>query len=375
MNILFFYESLNLGGQQTYNFNLVKRLDKLGHEVHYSYLYGDALLGSMSEHTQIHNVPVQLNGKDYLYRPWKLLSIISQLKSHYRDKKIDVIVSGSGIGSWLCGFVARKIGAKHFRLMGCSMIQVEKVLYRVYRLIQIDRLIDGYFGWPAVMQELQDKGVPLRKCHETAEVVDFETFYPLPADEKAKMREKVGLGEEIVIGWIGRIAANNQVDNTVAVGKALLDRGFTDFKLLIVGGGTWFDELTALVHDSGLDDYSILTNWIPMEEVNHYANVMDVVPLLEPDPQGGSIVREAIAAGRVTVSVDGASGAQRRFMLPEYSYLVQSDAYVEQTADVVVELYEDPEKLISMGKKAREYATQEMSFDVVLQTMLKAINN
>jgi glycosyltransferase involved in cell wall biosynthesis len=164
-----------------------------------------------------------------------------------------------------------------------------------------------------------------------------------------------------------------QVWATVELGAKLRESGFDRFKLLFVGGGPDFDELKAMVKRCGLVPYSIFTEWVPMEEVNRFVNVMDIVPLLESDPHGGSIVREAMACGRVALSVDGASGTQRRFMPPDCSILVSPEDYVGAAADAVLRLARDRSAMESMGRNARAYAREHMSFDAQANTLLEAI--
>ena len=132
------------------------------------------------------------------------------------------------------------------------------------------------------------------------------------------------------------------------------------------------DGLRAMIDDLGLSDRSVVTGWVPMEQVCRHINAMDIVPLLESDPQGGSIVREAMACGRVALSVDGASGTQRRFMQGDHAVLVPPEQFLERAADVVVALAGDPADRDRIGGNARRYAVSAMSFDTQVLTMLRA---
>lgn len=374
MNILFFYESANLGGQQTQTYNLVKRLARKGHSVSWVYLYGTGMEDSFSSCATVERIPTPLLPKDYLYKPWKLLIITRGLIRFCRAHKIDVIISGSGIGSLMCGWACRWLRIPHYRLVGCSLVQIEKTLYRVYRWIKIDVLIDGYFGWPAVFEELRCKGVPKHKFIELNNAVDTEMFYPFAPAQREGIRSSLGiLPDELVIGWIGRVARNMQVWSTVTLGERLREMGFDRFKLLFVGGGPDFDELKEMVRGCNLEPYAIYTEWVPMADVNDYVNAMDIVPLLESDPHGGSIVREAMACGRVALSVDGESATQRRFMLPNCSILVSPDDYVGAAAAAVISLVKDRPSMERMGQNARLYAEKYMSFDAQVRTILEAI--
>jgi hypothetical protein len=96
--------------------------------------------------------------------------------------------------------------------------------------------------------------------------------------------------------------------------------------------------------------------------MNAVTNAMDVVPLLEPDPHGGSIVREAIAAGRVALSVDGPSAVQREFMKPGHSILVPSVGYLDHAVEAVIRLAHAPAERLALGTAAATYAASSMTF-------------
>ena len=373
MNILFFYESANCGGQQTQTYNLVKRLAKKGHQVSWVYLYGSGIEDAAAAYATVEKIPIPLRPKEYRRKPWKLLTIGGGLFKFCRANEIEVIISGSGIGSLVCGWVARRLGIQHYRLVGGSLKQIGPTLYRIYPWIRIDALIDGYFGWPAVFEELESKGVSSTKFVELQNAVDTDMFFPLPSAERERVRSSLGIQtDEVVIGWIGRIARNMQVWSTVELAGRLRETGFDRFKLLFVGGGPDFDDLKTLVSQTGLDRVAIYTDWLPMTEVNRFVNAMDVVPLLEADPQGGSIVREAMACGRVALSVDGESATQRRFMLPDCSILVSPDNYVGAAAEAILDLVAN-DQLENMGRKARLYAEKHMSFEAQVQAILNTV--
>jgi glycosyltransferase involved in cell wall biosynthesis len=373
VNIVFFYESIDLGGQQTQTYQLARRLAARGHSVSWAYTQGSAMKPLVEEHARLQRVGARIGSKDYRRRPWRVVAAAWGLAAWLRAERADVVVSGSGIGSLIAGLAARRVRARHFRLVGCSLRQVEPTLYRVYRWCGIDRLIDGYFGWPAVFEELATRGVPRRKFVELNDAVDAELFRPLPASEREQFRRTLGITpDELVIGWVGRIAPDMQVGNTVQLCAKLRRRGFDRIRLLLVGGGPWMDGLRAMIDQLGLSDRSLFTDWVPVEQVCRYINAMDIVPLLEADPQGGSIVREAMACGRVALSVDGASGAQRRFMQGDHAVLVPPQQFLERAADAVVALAGDPGARERIGANARRYAESAMSFDAQVLALLRA---
>jgi glycosyltransferase involved in cell wall biosynthesis len=189
-----------------------------------------------------------------------------------------------------------------------------------------------------------------------------------------EFRRSLGIADdELVIGWIGRTNRNMQVWQTVCLCRLLVEKGFTRFKLLIVGGGDDFNLLVKTIESSGLADRSILTGWIAYDKINTYINAMDIIPLLETDPHGGSIVREAMATGRVALSVDGPSRVQSTFMAGDHAILIDSESYLENAAEAVVGLAERPERIREIGAAAVQYTRLNMSFDAVSEEFIRAL--
>lgn len=376
MNIAFYYESLDLGGQQTQTYQLIKHLARRGHNLSWVFVYGETLKSHVKAHAQVIQIGPRLRPGEYRKFPWRLLKQAWNLSQLLLNSKAEVVVSGSGIGSFVAGLAAKAAGIKHFRLIGCSLVQVEPTLYRFYRWCGIDKLIDGYFGWPAVFRELATKGVKPSKFIELNDAVDCELFAPKEKFNVLNFRRNLGIADDdLVIGWIGRVSPDMQCGNTLEVCSRLRDAGLNKFKLLVVGGGgwrggAWFDEL---IKQKGLQERTVVTGWVPMEEVPNYINAMDIVPLLEEDPQGGSIVREAMACGRLAMSVDGLSGTQGRFMKEGCSVLVKPDGYIEKATKEILLLASQPDRREAIGKRARQYAEIHMSFETQVDLVLNAI--
>lgn len=374
MNILFHYESLAIGGQQTQTLNILKEINKRGEDrLFFIYNYSDDLVYEFSKYSTLIKIPAQLKAKDYL-KPWKIVLIIYKVVIYLKKYKIEKVVSGSGLGSFICGIAARLCGIKHYRIIGCSLASVEKTLYKLYTIIGIDKLIDGYFGWPAVFDELKAKGVNQRKFTHTISSVDTDFFYPLPHDEILSLKVKYNLpNNKLILGWVGRISYDMQVKYTIEMCRNLLESGFDQFHLLIVGGGSWFDGMNTKLYEYKLTPHVTVTNWVHPSEVNGLINCMDIVPLLEEDPQGGSIIREAMACGRLALSVNGISGTQSSFMKPDATILVDPASFIQNACNEIIKILDNREILSTKGFNARKYAESELSFasqvDIILETL------
>ena len=381
MNILLYYQSISLGGQQTQLLHLCREFSAMGHRVYWAYETGNHLLESIGQWA----TPLQL---EVLGSNWKkprnrvshlaafgikTLSRTTSLKKNIEQRGINLIVSSESYGSFICGWASGR-KQRQFRLIGQDIEALEHPWYQYYRILQIDRFVENYFGWPKVYASLAKKGVANHKfANFQINAVDTTQFFPIDQAQRQQIRKSFGIAEdEIVIGWIGRLQERMQVKNTLKLGCLLRQRGFDKFKILVVGGGvitnndledqTYPTKLRGLTVEYDITNQTVFTGWIPHHDINSYINAMDVVPLLDDDPQGGSILRETMACGRVAISVNGPSGTQQVFMTADNSILLPTNDYIDACADAVIKLATDFAQIENMGKSARDYCTNHLTF-------------
>ena len=380
IHILFYYPSIGLGGQQTHIMQLAQALKNKSHEVSWLYTYGDALIEEAGQYCHLKKLLLpRFNqsrfGVGRIINRLIYYNLLEWYLTRYVKKyKVDAVLSSTSKDSRVVNKLAKKQLIKHYRYIAGSMMQVEPHFLASYKRNEVDKYINGYFGWPAVFEELKTQDVPEHKFIYLPFAVNTDKFYPLEAAEIYAFRQKIGIAnEDTVIGWIGRTALNMQLWDTLRLGRMLKDKGVTGFRLLFIGGGSDFEHLQNEVIKNDLEAETILTGWIPYQEVNKYVNAMDIVPLLEADPHGGSIVREAMACGRLALSVDGPSGTQALFMKPEGSILVKSENYLEEAAAVVVNLIGNREAINNYGQKARAYVMTNLTFPKQAEIIINTI--
>jgi glycosyltransferase involved in cell wall biosynthesis len=122
----------------------------------------------------------------------------------------------------------------------------------------------------------------------------------------------------------------------------------------------------------GIAGNSRFTGWVPFERVPSLLCAMDVVPLLEHDPQGGSIIREAMACGRVAMTVDGKSGTQSRFVSGNTGVLLSPARHMEDAVNYLADRRRECEEFYRLGISARRFAETHMSFGAVANAIVRA---
>lgn len=105
--------------------------------------------------------------------------------------------------------------------------------------------------------------------------VDVDRFVPGPRDDA--LASSLGIGDEVVVGYISSLVAYEGIDTLIAAVARLRERG-RRVRLLIVGDGEVGRTLRATARRLGLvdDGTAIFTGRVPHAEVDRYYRTIDV---------------------------------------------------------------------------------------------------
>ncbi|WP_417291660.1 glycosyltransferase family 4 protein [Corallibacter sp.] len=377
MKILWFIENLSLGGQQTQSINLIKRIrEAKKFEIDVLYFNDGPLHGQFKDacSSLTHLTDLKKGG----YK--NPLNIIKAIRKYYKylcKNKYDVVLSNGIISFGLSSIMKLIFSFKHVRLLGGPLKDIEPTYEKyLHNILPFHKNLDIAFGWPG-------KNVVERKRYGKKLIlfnhaVDTKMFFIKDKEVKENIRKKYLIKDyEIVIGWVGRIASNMEIKNTIKLGGELKKRNICNFKILIVGGGSWEDGMFDLIEREGIKDHCIYLGWQPMELIPNLFQAMDIVPLLDDDPVGGSIIREAMACGSLIVSVDGISKAQSEWIINNHNGLLVSDTnYIQETANIVEDyILNEKSKYNLMCVNGARYAKIEMSFIKQAEIIVKGMLN
>ena len=391
MKIAFYYFSTHSGGQQHQILNLSKYFNEFGYKVIWIYEEKGETLNEFKKFGQAIQVPIlsYLSVKFYFIRAlYIIINMFKKyffLKEFFKKETVDVVVSNDSLMSLIIGLSGRRQEFKQFRLIGADLEGYEKI-FKYYKLLKIDQFISLYFGWPLVYESLKKKGVSEKKfINFQHNAVDTEKFFPLGNDINMQTKKTLDIKkEEFTIGWVGRLDEFYGSKHLLSIGKKLLKKGIINFKIIYVGGGfiengienlNYVNFLKKRAEKYGLKNNVLFLGWISPHLVNDYYNIMDFIPMLEKDPSGGSILREAMACGRVAISVDGPSQTQRVFMKPNNSILVSHVDFVEKATNEIISIFSDKNKRIKLGKNARKFCVKNLSFKKQAQDIIYYFNS
>lgn len=128
----------------------------------------------------------------------------------------------------------------------------------------------------AMRQEMISRGVSPEKITLTPNCVAPEKFIPQTRDDARAAA--LGIPDNVpVIGYIGSFVDYEGLDDLIEACATIAQKG-QDFRLLLVGDGTAFNNIREVVSNSGIEDKIILTGRVPHDEVSSYYSLIDICP-------------------------------------------------------------------------------------------------
>lgn len=223
---------------------------------------------------------------------------------------------------------------------------------KVYSLVSgIIGTSDEYRDRPLKNQKLD---VPRKTVYVGNEIAEFDRGVEKYGPEIQKPEG------EFWVSYAGTIGTSYDIRTMVLAGKELLDRGMSQIKFKILGGGPLKDELENLAKEQGCVNVEFV-GYAPYPKMAAYLAKSDILvnSFVKKAPQ--SIVTKIgdyLAAGKPMINT---------CMSPEFRQKVENDGFginilpedVKILADTIAELYEDRDGCRIMGEKARKIAEEQ----------------
>jgi glycosyltransferase involved in cell wall biosynthesis len=183
------------------------------------------------------------------------------------------------------------------------------------------------------------------------------------ANGRDETRRMLGIGpERFMVGWIGRMTGVKRTGDVLLAVKQLRDRG-VDSILCLVGDGPEREQVERRAHELGIMRSTLFLGY--QENVAQFYAAFDAMVL--PSGNEGTPVSaiEALAAGRpvVATKVGGVPDVVRD---GEDGFLVDLGA-VDQLADALARLAEDPALRTRMGEAGRERVLPRYAVDRLVE--------
>lgn len=202
-------------------------------------------------------------------------------------------------------------------------------------------------------------GVPEEKMVILPNGVDTNLFYLHNRDE---MRNKLHLGSSFVIGYVGVLREWVDFEPLFAAVEKLIKD--IDIKVLIVGNGPNKENTENLAKKYNIESNTIFTGTIPYEQVPEYVSAMDVcsIPFKTDKVAKDSLplkVFEYMACERPVIS------SKIDAIVEDMSDYVLCAETPDEYVDAISRYYENPDFRISLGKKGKQFVSENYTWDSI----------
>jgi len=219
----------------------------------------------------------------------------------------------------------------------------------------------------AVQRHLADDfGVSQQKIHLIESGIDLDEFAPIDETVRAQHRNRFNLGKEPIIGMIARLSDVKGPDILIEAMNGIL-RHVPNAKLLLIGEGKMEGELRTMVKRLELSEH--VRFFSVVSQTREMLPLFDIFAMPSRQEGLGLSIMEAQATGLPVVATrvggipslieDGKTGV---LVDPENSGAL---------ADAIVQLFEDKDRLGTIGSAGRKFIQENHSSDMMVDKTAK----
>ncbi|AFY99124.1 glycosyltransferase family 4 protein [Calothrix sp. PCC 6303] len=235
---------------------------------------------------------------------------------------------------------------------------LEKFSYRTATKISV--IADGF------VDNLLKKGVKASKMVQIPNWVDVNFIRPMPKEGNA-FRETHNLQGKFVVQYSGNIALTQGLETVVKAASKL--RHIPDITFVIVGEASGLQRLQQECQDNGADNVLLLP-FQPREKLPEMLAAADVGLVVQKKNvisfNMPSKIQVLLASGRALVASVPDNGTAARAIRNSQGGVVVPPEDAEALAAAILELYQNPEQVNSLGYNSRKFAVENYSFDNAL---------
>jgi len=195
--------------------------------------------------------------------------------------------------------------------------------------------------------------------------VDTQRFRP--AQDWGKIKHKIGIGNKQCVLFVGRLIPRKGIPFLVEAAKHIVkERSETAF--VVVGSGPLKNSLIAYLERINLSGSFVFLGDVTEDMLAALYNCADVFAFPSIQEGLGIVLLEAQATAKPVVAFD-VGGVHEAMLDKETGLLVKPDS--QELADAILRLLSDRSLRERMGRKGREFVSNNFSWDVCAQRMLQ----
>jgi glycosyltransferase involved in cell wall biosynthesis len=212
---------------------------------------------------------------------------------------------------------------------------------------------------------LEHYGIAAEKIRMVPNGVDIEKFQPT---DSATGKKQFGLGQEPTVLFMGSLVPRKGLPYLVEAAKTVIKQ-LPNVRFLLVGSGPLRKQIEASVASARLSGNFIFYGNIPEGQLASAYNAADVFVLPSVQEGQGIVLLEAQACGKPVVAF-GVGGVKEAVKDGETGFLLELGD-TEGFADKLLRLLGDQALHQKMGKAGRKFVTENYTWDLCAQRMLK----
>ncbi|HEX6308364.1 MAG TPA: glycosyltransferase family 4 protein [Longimicrobiales bacterium] len=229
----------------------------------------------------------------------------------------------------------------------------------------------------ALVDEAVKRGAHPSRILVNPNGVDPDRYRPdIPGDE---VRRRYGLGDAIVVGFIGTIGPWHGVEKLIeAAARVASEAGGRNVRFLIIGDGTRMGTVRTMMRNAGIESVVTLTGMIPQHAGPAHLAACDIlVSPHVPNPDGseffGSPTKlfEYMATGRAIIA--SRLGQIGEVLEDGATALLVPPGDGAALAAAIGRLVGDPALRARLGAAAREAAVRDYSWDAHSHRIVEAL--
>lgn len=300
---------------------------------------GQPMIGAAAKEG-VNVAPMRIGGK---LNPFAVGRLLRWIRRH----KVDIVATQLSTAS-LWGSIAAKI-------LGIPCVATVRALNTKTCYVLADRII---VVSEAVKKHLTDQGIAPEKIRVVYNGIDLKRFQPV-ADIRAA-KEKVGFkADDLVVGVTAHLT-RKKGHRSFLQAAAIVASKMPNVKFLLVGEGREREALETQVRAARLMDRVLFAGF--QDDVLPWMAAMDMLVLPTIEKEGfGRVLVEAGAMSKPVISTD--IGGMAEVVSPGESGLIVPAGDVTELANAMVQLLEDEELRLRMGRAGRARALAHFSVE------------
>lgn len=295
--------------------------------------------------------PEVMIDKDYIRLQFiSVLKIIIWLKTLIKRESIDIVVCNSGLTTQSGYYAARLSGIPSLSYIHSSYAKRYIYLYRLHK------------SNIAVFVSNAIRTAMNKKVTFTGELVihngiDIELFKPVATRNRNVIEGLRIDGEKPVIGQIGSLIRLKGIDLLIEAAKTLAQKEI-EFHIVLVGSGPEEDKFKQMVTSYGLENYFTFAGHTDSPDL-FYKHIFDINVLASRSEAFGLTLAEGSACGLPCVGSN--TEGIPEVICDTKTGLLFEPGNVNDLANKLEALINNPALRIEMGKKGRDFVVENLS--------------